>query len=49
MTWGYIAVDQKTEQVRLHLNAADFKSGSVKRVVLDVIYDVNIPLDETRE
>ena len=48
-TWGYIAVDQNTKQVRLHLNPADFKDGKVKRVILDVTYDVKIPIDETRE
>lgn len=49
MGWGYIAVDQETKQVRLHLNPADFKDGKVKRVMLDVTYGARIPLDETRE
>lgn len=48
--WGYIAVDQNTHQVRLHLNPADFKDGKVKRVILDVTYGARIPIqDETRE
>lgn len=52
MTWGYIAVDQTTQQVRLHLNPADFKNGKVKKIVLTVTYDEKIPIkenDETRE
>lgn len=48
-TWGYIAVDEHTQQMRVHLYPVDLKNGKIKKVIMQVVYGARIPLDETRE
>lgn len=50
--WGYLTVDQRSNQVKVHLNPADFKDGKAKRVLLDIIYGTipeRIEDEDTRE
>ena len=47
--WGYIAVDQDTQQARVHLYPVEFKNNKVKKVVLQVVYGAKIPKEESRE
>lgn len=39
---GYIEVDEKTEQVRVHINELDITDLKTKRVVLEVIHNADI-------
>lgn len=48
-TWGYIAVDEYTQQMRVHLYPVDLKNGKIKKVIMQVVYGARISLDETRE
>ena len=49
-TWGYIAVDTHTQQMRVHLYPVDLKNGKINKVVMQVVYGAKIPVnDETRE
>ena len=48
-TWGYIAVDEHTQQMRVHLYPVDLKNGKIKKVIMQVVYGARISLDETRE
>lgn len=48
-TWGYIAVDENTQQAKVHLYPVDFKNKKVKKVVLQVVYGAKIPQEDPRE
>lgn len=39
---GYIEVDEKTEQVRVHINELDITDLKKKHVVLEVIHNADI-------
>lgn len=49
ISWGYIAVDEHTQQARIHLYPVEFKNNKIKKVSLQVIYGAKIPKEDTRE
>lgn len=44
--YGYIDVDSRTEQVRVHLNPNDLGNKKIKKVILRVNHDAQISREE---
>lgn len=44
--YGYIDIDPRTEQCRIHLNSNDLENKSIKKVILKVNHDAVITREE---